>query len=134
MNWIKTPLSSIIIYPLMYSTCSKSKSPFTSILAFVLNVILFCLHANMSLTVFKNVHEFQFVPIVSDDNMHLTHLFVQNLMTHVSLMMFASCDVTGCFAFSVFKCPLKCLLELRSGDSGGKSMIVGTPWSSLIFK
>uniref|UniRef100_A0A0E9P9W2 Uncharacterized protein n=1 Tax=Anguilla anguilla TaxID=7936 RepID=A0A0E9P9W2_ANGAN len=40
----------------------------------------------------------------------------------------------NCVAFSVFKCPHKCSMGLRSGVCGGKSMTVRTPWTSLVFK
>ena len=45
----------------------------------------------------------------------------------------ASCDITKCLAFSVFKCICNCSVGLRSGVCRGRSMTVRTPWSPLVF-
>ena len=49
------------------------------------------------------------------------------------ISQWVSCDVTGCFSLSVFKYPSKSWMRLRSGDCGGHSRTVRTPWSSLFF-
>ena len=45
----------------------------------------------------------------------------------------ASCDVTDCLDFSIFKCHNKCPMGLRTGDCGGKFMTVRTHCTSLVF-
>ena len=53
---------------------------------------------------------------------------------NLSMSHKASCNVMECLVLSVSKCPLKCSVGMRSGDCGGKSMTVRTPWPCLVFK
>ena len=94
----------------------------------------------------KNVHELQNIlvfppftlmtsctPAGMDSTSLLKTWWASLSQQDLTMFQRASCDVTESLAFSVFKCPHKCSMGLRSGDCGGKSMTVRTPWSSLVF-